>query len=374
MFTKINRAINMRWILNYHEHKVQDGQAECLYAGNFLKDTELLSREDKRFHFQRLIDLNDRLKKNMTQIILSFHQSEFVDNNKMRLIGREYMREMALDKQPFLIYRHYDAVNPHAHIILTNIKSDGTSLKLERRHYFHSRNITKKLDQKYKLVPSAFMARVDEWDRQQVIQKVIHGVTPLHSTFNAVLGNIIPQYKYTSLDELNIILRSYNIRASTGEDGSLVHRHRGLIYLALDERSKKNKAYIKASILMGKPTLKNLEKRFVQNEALREPHRQHLTTAIDWAFYKKTLSFEAFEKAMEKESIGIFVQKDAKGDFENIWYTDYEHKTIFNGNDLGEQYTAGDISRRCVTAEIYQEQQQQSEKQALRVRPRLDHM
>src|SRR5882757_1177621 len=174
MFTKISRDLNLKWTLGYHERKVQAGQAECLYAANFLKDTELLSRKDKRFHFQRLMDLNDRVERKMTQIILSFHHSEIIDNNKMRMIGREYMREMRLDKQPFLLYRHSDAVNPHAHIILTNIKNDGTNLKLEWRDYFHSRKTTQKLERKYGLVSSSFMTRDEEWDRQHAIQKVVY--------------------------------------------------------------------------------------------------------------------------------------------------------------------------------------------------------
>src|SRR5258708_28217052 len=371
MFTKINHNLNLETTLGYHELKVKAGNGECLYAGNFLKDTELLSRKDKLFHLQRLNELNDRVARKNLHIFLTFHRSNVVDNDKLRMIGRDYMQEMGLHKQPFLIYRHIDTQNPHVHIVTTKIRNDGTPLNLKLHDYYKSNDIALKLEEKYDLVPPGI--RLSKEEGRYPLQKVVYGVTPLRTTMETILSSVIPTYSYTTIAELNAILRPYNLRAYTGKTDSGRQKHKGLVYLVLDETGNRGLSYLKASVLYNKPTLKKLEKRFVENQPLREPHRQHLTTAIDWAFYKKSLSFEAFKKALAKEKISVVLQKDPRGSFQDIWYVDHRHKSVFDGSTLGSRYNAGDISRRCVSETTYQEQQLQTEKQQLRVRPRLDH-
>ena len=169
---------------------------------------------------------------------------------------------------------------------------------------------------------------------------------------------------------MNAILRPYNISASLGREGSPTRRHGGLVYITQDEENR-NGAYIKASYLKNKPTLKNLEKRFFQNQALREPHRQRMTTAIDWAFYKKELSLEALGHALEKENIGLVIQNDTKGKLQNIWYVDHKRQTVFDGKVLGDGYNAGDIRRRVIPEKVYQQRQKLEQKQILNHRKRL---
>jgi hypothetical protein len=180
---------------------------------------------------------------------------------------------------------------------------------------------------------------------------------------NKILAETVPQYRFTNLDELNAVLRLYNMKASRGKADSFTYRNGGLIYIPLTEAGKETGSYLTASSFESKPTLKNLEKLFVQNQTLREPHRQRLTVAIDWTLHNKSLSLEAFRQALEKEKITTIIRRNASGDPDNIWYIDHQTKAIFEGEALGPKYAVGEIAKRCISDELYQSQQQVQKQQ-----------
>ncbi len=98
---------------------------------------------------------------------------------------------------------------------------------------------------------------------------------------------MVIQYKYSSLAELNAVLQLYNVLADRGEKGSRIYESGGLVYYVLDEKGKKISAPIKASAFYMKPTLKNLQDKFNENEKLKLPQAKRLRTAIDYALLKK---------------------------------------------------------------------------------------
>lgn len=161
------------------------------------------------------------------------------------------------------------------------------------------------------------------------------------------------------------------MEAYGGKPGSALHLHHGLLYRVLDDTGRPLTTAIKASRFPTKPILKNLEKKFTENEALREPHRQHLTTAIDWAFYKKTPDLDSFQTALKKEHIDTILQKDTNGAVENIWYIDHLSKTVFDGKSLGHRYTANDITQRCQPKETHRQEEPHTQQQQQKIRPRL---
>ncbi|HVW60104.1 MAG TPA: hypothetical protein VHC48_08725 [Puia sp.] len=77
-----------------------------------------------------------------------------------------------------------------------------------------------------------------------------------------VLEKVVGQYKYTSLEELNAVLRLYNAEAYRGREESRLYKTRGLIYRVLDEKGRATSSQIKASDFDSKPTLDRLEKQF----------------------------------------------------------------------------------------------------------------
>jgi hypothetical protein len=101
----------------------------------------------------------------------------------------------------------------------------------------------------------------------------------------------------------------------------------------------------RASTLRQKPTWENLQGRFEANRELREPFRRKVTTAVDWAMAGKAPTEEGFKALLEKQRIAVVLRKDAgKGD--RIWYIDQSSRSVFDGEGLGERYTAPSLLQR----------------------------
>jgi hypothetical protein len=174
-----------------------------------------------------------------------------------------------------------------------------------------------------------------------------YGKSDLRRSITNVLDSVLTQYKYTSLAELNALLRQYNIAADRGLENSRTFKNRGLYFRALDKNGNKIGVPIKASSIYSKPTLKNLEKKFAENELRRMPDSQKLRTAIDWTLVKPKKCLEEFIRALEKERVTVVLRRNEKGLVYGLTYIDHNTKSIFNGSDLGKEYSAKRILERC---------------------------
>ena len=352
MHAVFDRSPLIRNTLRYHENKISNGLAECLVAGNALKDLNQLTWEDKLYHFERMNVRNEQTFKKTLHFSLNFHPSEKerLTNNRMQAIAEQYIKKMELHRQPYLIYRHYDTLHPHCHVVCSQIQENGKRLALKLKDFYKSKELTVELEKQYSLIPSGMGIKQKERVQLAPLQKIVYGKTPIAPAFNRVLEAIIDKYKYTSLHELNAVLGLYNMEAYRGKENSPAWQKKGLYYRTIvPERGKKD-VRIKASDIDDKPTLSNLEKKFQlnQSESLRPQHRQRVTSAIDWTLIKSSLTLNAFGKALEKERISAVFKKDAQGALEQVYYVDHQNKSVFDGAVLGGKYTAAALRKRCI--------------------------
>jgi Relaxase/Mobilisation nuclease domain len=347
------------------------GQAECLYAGNMLRKAPNLTAKEKRFYLSRLHDLNNRVQRKTMHLFLSWHRSDILDDCKMCKVVRDYLQEMGLSKQPYLIYRHFDTAQPHAHVVTTNIRPDGTRIGYWRAERLKRFGVSRQLEMKYGLHVDGHRLPDDEWARQNPAQKIVYGVTPLKATMNAVLQKVMSVYKYTSLEELNALLKGYNMRAIRGAEHTVTYRNNGLLYFPLKESGERLNMYIKASALACSPTFTKMQALFAQNIHACSQYKQRLTTAIDWIFHNQQVSQPAFRQALLKEKIRIVEGPERKRGF---FYIDELTKTVYEGERLGPKYSAEAIADRCISEQRWQQQQslKQEQKQSFRQRPKID--
>jgi hypothetical protein len=161
-----------------------------------------------------------------------------------------------------------------------------------------------------------------------------------------VLNTVINQYKFTSLAELNAVLNLYNVIADRGSEGSRVFTNQGLNYRLLDQNGNKIGVPVKASTIYFKPTLHYLEKKFEENIALRLPFKSKLKTAIDWTLHGKLESFQDFIFQLQKEKIATILRQNGQGFIYGLTFIDHRTKCVFNGSDLGKEYSAAGIKER----------------------------
>ncbi|HTE11596.1 MAG TPA: relaxase/mobilization nuclease domain-containing protein [Chitinophagaceae bacterium] len=349
MVARINTGKSISKALNYNEKKVQHREAECLHAQNFLKDVNDMNFYEKRKTFEKLTTLNERTQTNMVHISLNFDPSERLSKEKLVEIARSYMEKIGFKDQPYIIYQHNDAGHPHIHIVTTNIRPDGSRISMHNMGRNESEVARKAIEMEFDLVKAESRKQENSQGLNPVnAQKIIHGKQTTKAAISNVLRVIIPQYKYSTLAELNAILKLYNIRADRCGEDTDTYKHQGLLFRVLDENDNPVGTPIKASLFYMKPTLNNLEKRFTENETLKQPHTKRIRAAIDFAFFRNSgVNMKELEKILIKEGISTVVRENKEGVIYGITYVDHKSKCVFNGSDLGKQYSARSIQERC---------------------------
>ena len=342
----------MKRALNYNEQKMKEGVAECIYAHNFLKEAEQLNFYEKQSRFEGLISLNKRASTNTVHISLNFGSNEEIERDKLAEIASVYMEKIGFKDQPYLVYQHLDAGHPHIHIVTTNIQNDGKRISLHNLGRNESTKARKEIEIAYKLI------KAEEQKKQQPdkinsvqVPKINYGKSPTKRAIVNVLDAVLTKYKYASLAELNAVLKLYNLTADRGNQEGIIFRKRGLVYRVLDEKGNKIGVPVKASSIYNKPTLSYLETKFQENGQLKEQFKKSLKTSIDWIMVKPPKSLEAFKRSLEKEKISLAIRQNDNGIVYGLTYIDHNTKSVFNGSDIGKEYSAKAILEKCGTTQ-----------------------
>jgi hypothetical protein len=211
-----------------------------------------------------------------------------------------------------------------------------------------SEKARKEIEQAFGLVRAEDSKQKQCYELKPVsIPRVEYGRTETKRAITNVLNVVLNNYKFTSLPELNAVLKLYNVMADRGSENSRIYQNKGLTYRLLDKDGNKVGVPIKASDFYSKPTLKHLEEKYGPNDAARQPHKSRVKNGIDLYFFKRSgKSLPELIKALEKDGINTVVRQNAEGLIYGITYVDHKTKCVFNGSDLGKQYSAKGLQER----------------------------
>jgi hypothetical protein len=355
MVAKITVPATIHRALNYNEQKVRERKAECIYAQNFLKEAEHLHFYEKLHRFEDLISLNKRAATNTVHISLNFALDEKIGKEQLAEIASVYMDKIGFADQPFLVYQHLDAGHPHIHIVTTNIQKNGKRISLHNLGRNESTKARKEIEIAFNLVKAEDQKRQLNDIKAISATRMTYGKSATKKGIVSVLDTVLPYYKYTSLAELNAVLKLYNLTADRGKEQGIIYNKRGLVYRVLDEKGNKIGVPIKASAIYNKPTLPYLEKRFKQNDPLKQAHKKNLKTSIDWIMVRPPNSLQAFKHALEKEKISLVIRQNDTGIIYGLTYIDHNTKCVFNGSDIGKEYSAKSILQKCGVSQSFSE-------------------
>lgn len=346
MVAVIKYGKSLTRIFNYNENKVKPGVAKCLLASNYPMDLENLTVTHKLNRLLNQAKLNDNLKNNSMHISLNFAKDEDIEEDKLQAIAIEYMEAIGFGDQPFLVYKHDDASHPHIHIVSTIVRSDGSRIDIHNIGRNKSEPARIAIEKKYNLVEASKQNKKENTIKP--IDIIGEGATKLE-TKNAiakVLNAVLTTYNYTSIPELNAVLKNYHVTADRGKETSRVYQKNGLYYRLLDADGNKVSTPIKASLFYQNPGLKFLEKRFLENGKSRKPYRNLLKSKIDKALDTKINSINQLREKLEKEKIQLICRTNPEGIIYGLTYIDHENKYVFNGSKLGKAYSAKAIQER----------------------------
>lgn len=357
MVAIVHNSGSLRNGLHYNENKVKQQIAECIHSMNYPKDTAWLSFKDKITRLEKLTALNQQTKINSVHISLNFDPSETLSRDQLKAIAEVYMQKIGFGEQPYLVYQHYDAGHPHLHIVTTNIRENGKRIELHNLGQNRSMKASKEIEKEFNLVRALSKSRLGYELKPVNVQKVQYGKGETKRAITNVLDAVLPYYKYTSLAELNAVLKLYNVIADRGSEQSRTYKHGGLVYRMLNEKGEMIGVPIKASLIYNKPTLKWLESKFSQNNTARQRHKQRVKNAIDLSFARKpSQSLNSLQQSLIKERIQLWIRQNDKSIIYGLTYIDHHTKCVFNGSDLGKQYSANAILQRC-NGEVVQVEQ-----------------
>jgi hypothetical protein len=350
MVAVIKVGHSMHRILNYNENKVKVGVAECIGAENFPLNAEEMNLKIKLNYLLKRMELNENVKRNSVHISLNFDPSEKeLSKEKLMDVVGVYMQKIGFGEQPCLVYQHYDAGHPHLHLVTTNIQSNGNRIDLHHLGIRKSEPARKEIEKMFGLVAADSRQRSQAFQLKPVdARKVQYGRTETKRAITNVLDAVLDKYRYTSLPELNAVLRQYNIMADRGSENSKIFKGGGLVYRILDEAGKPIGVPIKASDFYQKPTLKFLEARYAPNEAKHQPYKSRIRNEINKAFIGKKLTLDELIKQLQSKGIHIALRQNDTGLIYGITYVDHQTKCVFNGSTLGKQYSAKAIQKRCL--------------------------
>jgi len=330
---------SIRGILNYNENKVRDGEAVLLMAAGFPREPDELSFRNKLERFELLTRQNERTRTNALHISLNFSPRDQVDSDRLQQIATEYMAKIGFGGQPFLVYQHFDAAHPHIHIATTNIAEGGIHLETHNIGRIQSEKARKAIEEAYGLIRAEDKKKEATYPLKPAnLQKALYGKAETKAAISAIVRSVVASYKFTSLPELNAVLRQFNVIADRGTEGSLMFEKKGMVYRLLDENGKKVGVPIKASAIYDRPTLANLKKKFPLNKSARVPYGERMKHLLDKALASPTE--KAFTEALEKQQIRILFRENSQGNIYGVTFIDNATCAAFNGSSLGKQYGA----------------------------------
>lgn len=341
-------------MLNYNENKVNAGEARLILSSGFAGDIEKMDLQQKLQRFQHLTELKPNVKTNAVHISLNFHNSEKLDTAKLQQIAADYMDRIGFGDQPFLVYGHDDAAHQHVHITTTNITHEGKRIDLHDIGKLLSEPARKAIELEYGL----FKAESKQLKQESPIKAVDleaakYGQLPTKRAISNVITAVTRDYKFTSLAEYNAVLKCFNVIAIRGAEHTAMFEKKGLMFSLMDKNGKAVGVPIKASTFYCKPTLRNLEKKFEQNNEKRKAYKENLKNRIDTILQNyRGISRQTFESEIKKQGIQVAFRQNDQGLIFGITFVDHRNRTVFNGSDLGKTYSAKAITERFTQKDI----------------------
>ncbi len=337
MVARIVSGKSIRGMLSYNETKVSQGEAKLILASGFATNIDRLNFHQKLYRFEQLTRLNSRVKTNAMHISLNFHISDKLDPATLQQISAEYMDKIGLGDQPFIVYQHLDASHPHLHIATTLIQKDGKRIMTNGIGKNLSEPARKQLEEKYNLIKAESRQLINE----PYLKPAEYGAKSTKQQINNITKAVMRHYAYTTFTEYKAVLAQFNVQVNRGTEDSVMFAKKGLIYSLLDSQANPIGIPFKASAFFQGATMKRLEKRFENNKAKRLAKKQELMDRIHGVFQRyESITRQTLVKELGLEQIALVFRKNEKGLVYGLTYIDHQHRTVFNGSDLGKWYSA----------------------------------
>jgi hypothetical protein len=368
MVSIVQSSRDTRATVLYNEQKLTEKKAIFLGAFNYWQEDAELNLNNKLQRLRDLTSRNERSHAHTIHFSLNYHTLQQLEDRKMRQLAKEFLGKVDFGDQPALVYRHFDAGHPHTHIVTVNIRLDGSRIDNDKRAPHYLQKVCEELEKRHDLMAAKMHVAINHMrEERQYAQRLEYGNTPTKTGIETVLGHVLPNFNYTTLEELNAVLSLYRVQADRGSEYGLMYRSKGLYYRMIDDRGVKVGAPIKASSLENKPTLDYLKKKYLANQLTRQQYLKRMQDKVTIATsIGNTASLQAWKEDLSRDGIEVVSLRTpvrrkhppiGEGrtqdpairptfDGHGFYYVDFKRRAVFRDVDLGPEYTAQSILRK----------------------------
>lgn len=230
MTANMIKGKGFRGALRYNLEKVSKGIAEVLDHSFVTVSEKSILKE-----IQMIKVLRPNLQKYFYHTSINFPPSEDLTNEKMVLIGKDYLQESGFTQNQYIMFRHHDADHPHLHILVNRINYYGKVLS-DSNDFARCEKILRDLEKKYNLteVISSKQAQERAMTKDE-LEMMKRTNTPSHKmTLQVMIKDTITSNKKLTCSEFIQALESKGInllfnQASTGFVSGISYSYQGMI-------------------------------------------------------------------------------------------------------------------------------------------------
>ncbi|UTX48848.1 conjugal transfer protein MobB [Chryseobacterium sp. MA9] len=338
MVAKIGRSSNLYGALAYNHNKVEQEKGKILFMNKMVETPNgRYTIPQLAESFDPYLAANRNTEKYTLHLSLNPDPKDKVSETYFIKMAEEYMKEMGYGEQPYIIFKHTDIDRTHLHIVSVCVDENGRKIsdKFEKRR---SMEICRKLEKTYNLLPAV---EQKSSENSLIFSPVDYHKGNVKRQIASVIRNIPGEYSFKTLGEYNALLSLFNIAVEKIEGELHGEPQRGLVYFALDKNKNKIGHPFKASRIGKNAGLAALELHFLKSKelVLNSSGRSEIKTGIDNVL-KYSKGENDFVKRLNSWDISTVVRRNESGRIYGITFIDHHSKTVWNGSNLGKQYSA----------------------------------
>jgi len=348
MIAKISSSNNLYGALAYNQTKVDKEKGKVIFASKMIENTD--GNFDMRTclqSFETYLSANKRTEKPVLHISINPDPKDKLTDEQLSEIAQTYMQKMGYGDQPFIVYKHEDIERKHVHIVSLRVDENGKKIdhNFERRR---SMDVCRELEQNYGLVAA------DKKQRQDVLplKKVDYEKGDIKHQLANVIRPIAGQWYFQSFQDYKTLLSIYNIgveevktpkseRYGDFRDLEVRSEVTGLVYSALNEKGDKVGNPLKSSLFGKEAGLDALKNRYIKSkETIKEKGLKNRSKNVIAEVLQTCKTRSELEKSLEQKNISVLFRTTNEGRIYGATFIDHQQRCIFNGSDLGKEYSA----------------------------------
>lgn len=337
MVAKINSGSSLYGALSYNQEKVNQKHAKVIFTNRMIEPKDGIYGIGACMRsFEPYLLANRKTEKPVLHISINPDPKDSLTDEQLSSVAQQYMDKMGYGNQPFIVYKHEDIDRRHIHIVSLRVDENGKKLdhNFERKR---SMDICRGLEREYGLVVA------DKKQRQEStpLKAVRYRDGDIKHQIAGVIRPVADNYYYQSLKQYKALLSFYNVHLEEVRGEVKGKSYKGLVYSALNDKGEKAGNPFRASLFGKSVGIDALEKRMeksaeiIKDKGLKERSRRVIASAM-----KSHPDRSSFEKELSKNSIGVLFRENEKGRIYGATFIDHEWKAVFNGSQLGKEFSA----------------------------------